>query len=117
MPPETSGGHAATIRVATSLAKFCEPRKPASAVTRIRNGNMDIRTDSAMWLAIAQPSSALKRLKASQATRLHRRIAFKGRQPPHRIGTGFIPSFAEPSVGAKRGRAGRILIGFCALHA
>jgi hypothetical protein len=38
-----------------------EPMKPAIAVTRIRNGNIDIRVDSAMWLAIAQPSSAAKR--------------------------------------------------------
>jgi hypothetical protein len=35
--------------------------KAASAVTRIKNGNIDISTDSAIWLAIAQPSSALKR--------------------------------------------------------
>ena len=47
---------------ATSLASSLVPKKePASAVTRIRNGNSDISADSAMWLAIAQPSSALKR--------------------------------------------------------
>ena len=32
-----------------------------SAVTTIRNGNTAIKIDSAMWLAIAQPSSRLKR--------------------------------------------------------
>ena len=43
----------------TSSASCVEPnRKPASAVTRIRNGNSDISADSAIWLAIAQPSSA-----------------------------------------------------------
>ena len=31
---------------------------PASEVTAIRNGNSAINADSAMWLAIAQPSSA-----------------------------------------------------------
>jgi hypothetical protein len=35
--------------------------KPASAVTRIKNGNMPMSVESAIWLAIAQPSSALKR--------------------------------------------------------
>jgi hypothetical protein len=33
----------------------------ASDVTTIRNGNSAIRAESAMWLAIAQPSSARKR--------------------------------------------------------
>jgi hypothetical protein len=37
-----------------------EPKKPASDVSTIRNGNIAIRVDSAMWLAIAQPSSARK---------------------------------------------------------
>ena len=50
----TSRGEAATIRRATSLARFFEPMKPASAVARIKNGNIAISTDSAMWLAIAQ---------------------------------------------------------------
>ena len=58
---ETARGHASMMMRATSAARFSEPMKPAIAVTRIRNGNIDISTDSAMWLAIAQPSSALKR--------------------------------------------------------
>jgi hypothetical protein len=35
-----------------------EPKKPARAVNTIRNGNSAISVDSAMWLAMAQPSSA-----------------------------------------------------------
>jgi hypothetical protein len=37
-----------------------EPKKPASEASTIRNGNSAINVDSAMWLAIAQPSSARK---------------------------------------------------------
>ena len=58
----TSVGQISSRMFATSSASCVEPnRKPPSAVTRIRNGNSDISADSAMWLAIAQPSSALKR--------------------------------------------------------
>ena len=39
--------------------------KPARAVTKIRNGNRDVRIDKATWLAIAQPSSCENRVKAS----------------------------------------------------
>ena len=39
-------------------ASSLEPKKPASEVSTIRNGNSAIKVDSAMWLAIAQPSSA-----------------------------------------------------------
>src|SRR5579863_10547703 len=67
--PDTWGGQAATIRRATSSARLREPMKPAMAVTRIRNGNIAIRSDSAIWLAIAQPSSALKRKNASMGMR------------------------------------------------
>ncbi len=49
------------ISRATSSARSFEPMKPAIAVTTMMNGNIAINTDSAMWLAIAQPSSALKR--------------------------------------------------------
>ena len=35
-----------------------DPKNPASDVSTIRNGNSAIKVDSAMWLAIAQPSSA-----------------------------------------------------------
>ena len=43
------------------IAKLVEPMRPAIAVTTIRNGNTAISIDSEMWLAIAQPSSRLKR--------------------------------------------------------
>jgi hypothetical protein len=33
-----------------------EPKKLESAVRKIRNGKNDIRTERAMWLAIAQAS-------------------------------------------------------------
>ena len=49
------------MRLATSLARLLEPMKPAMPVTTMRNGNIAIKTESAMWLAIAQPSSLLKR--------------------------------------------------------
>jgi hypothetical protein len=49
----------------TSSARLAEPKKPASAVTKIRNGKSDIRIDKAMWLAIAQPSPCENRIKAS----------------------------------------------------
>ena len=44
------------MRSAASSASEPVPKKLASAVTRIRNGNIEISTESAMWLAIAQPS-------------------------------------------------------------
>ena len=38
-----------------------EPRnEAANAVTRMMNGNSAIRVDSAIWLAVAQPSLARK---------------------------------------------------------
>ena len=46
---------------AASSASEPVPKKLASAVTRIRNGNIDISTESAMWLAIAQASCITKR--------------------------------------------------------
>jgi hypothetical protein len=51
---------------------------PAIAVTRIRNGNIAIKSDSAIWLAIAQPSSAWKRYSASVAMRKLVRIECNG---------------------------------------
>src|SRR5580698_9595211 len=50
---------------------------PASAVTTIKNGNIAIRIDSEMWLAMAQPSSRLKRRNASATTRRHVRTGCK----------------------------------------
>ena len=43
------------------IGDFPMPRKRASDPRTIRNGNSAIRAESAMWLAVAQPSSALKR--------------------------------------------------------
>jgi hypothetical protein len=59
--PATSCGQAANRRRATSFASSTEPMKPAMAVTTMTNGNTDMRIDKAIWLAIAQPSSRLKR--------------------------------------------------------
>ncbi|ENR63866.1 hypothetical protein C028_01834 [Brucella abortus 63/168] len=42
------------------LANSLVPRKLASEVAKIRNGNSAIRPERAMWLAKAQPSSVLK---------------------------------------------------------
>ena len=59
MGDATSVGHICRTMFATSSASCVEPnRKPASAVTRMRKGNSAISADKAMWLAIAQPSSA-----------------------------------------------------------
>ena len=53
----TSRGQVSSRSLATSSASSLEPRnEAASAVTRMMNGNSAIRVDSAMWLAVAQPS-------------------------------------------------------------
>jgi len=66
----TSLGQASSRMRAASSASSLEPKKkPASAVTTIRNGNIAISVESAMWLAIAQPSSARKCQKASTTIR------------------------------------------------
>ena len=57
------------MRAASSASSLEPKKKPASAVTTIRNGNSAIKVDSAMWLAIAQPSSARKCRKASATIR------------------------------------------------
>jgi hypothetical protein len=51
--------------VTASSASSFEPRKPASAVTKIKKGNSEVRIVNAIWLARAQPSSPLKWRKAS----------------------------------------------------
>ena len=56
----TRGGQVCNSSVAAWSANSCEPKKPASEVSTIRNGNNAISVDSAIWLAIAQPSSARK---------------------------------------------------------
>jgi hypothetical protein len=59
--PPTSSGQVASMSLATSSARSLEPKKPASDVSTMKNGNIAIRAESAMWLAMAQPSSARKR--------------------------------------------------------
>ena len=54
----TCFGQICSISPAAWSASSFEPKKPASDVSTIRNGNSAISVDSAMWLAIAQPSSA-----------------------------------------------------------
>jgi hypothetical protein len=49
--------------------KLPPAKTPASAVTTMRKGNTAIKTDSAIWLAIAQPSSRLNPAKASTTIR------------------------------------------------
>jgi len=57
------------MRAASSASCLEAEKKPASAVTTIKNGNIAISEDSAIWLAIAQPSSARKCRNASVAIR------------------------------------------------
>jgi hypothetical protein len=47
---------------AASSAREPVPKKLASDVMRMRNGNIDMRIESAMWLAIAQLSWRTNRL-------------------------------------------------------
>jgi hypothetical protein len=54
----TCCGQICSNNCAAWSASSLEPKKPASEVSTIRNGNSAIKVDSAMWLAIAQPSSA-----------------------------------------------------------
>src|SRR5215467_1488695 len=65
MGPATSLGQASKRICATWSDSSLVPKKPAKAATTIRNGNNDISVESAMWLAIAHPSSTRKRMKAS----------------------------------------------------
>jgi hypothetical protein len=68
------------MRAASSASSFEPKKNPASAVTTIRNGNSAISVDSAIWLAIAQPSSARKCRNASATIRkdsLRRRKTFR----------------------------------------
>src|SRR5829696_1777837 len=62
------------------------PKKLASEVTRIRNGNSDSRIESAMWLAIAHPSCRRKRPEAIFATA--RRVLKRGTRLRCRKGGG-----------------------------
>ena len=59
--PATSSGQVSSSSRATSSASSLEPKnEAASDVTRIRNGNSASKVDSAIWLAIAQPSAAVE---------------------------------------------------------
>src|SRR5215470_9256752 len=78
MGPETSLGQASSTMRAASSARPLEPKMPAIAVNTRKNGNIDISADSAIWLAIAQPSSATNSQKASTANRRLRRRRRKG---------------------------------------
>ena len=51
-------GQASKISLAASSDRLSEPKNPATAVTKIRNGNNEVKVESATWLEMAQPSSA-----------------------------------------------------------
>ena len=57
----TCRGHTSKSRLAALSLSSAEPKKPASAVTKIRKGNSEVRVDMARWLAMAQPSSSARR--------------------------------------------------------
>ncbi len=57
MGAATCEGQASSISCTVSSARFLKSKKAASAVTKIRKGNIDIRAESAMWLEIAQQTS------------------------------------------------------------
>src|SRR5436305_939057 len=66
--PATTCGHDSKISRVASLARSEVPRKPASAVMKMKNGNIEVSIDSAIWLAIGQPSSIRKPPMASKNT-------------------------------------------------
>src|SRR5829696_6443688 len=82
----TSAGHASRMMSVASSASEPVPKKLASEVTRIRNGNSDRRIESAMWLAIAHPSCRRKRPEAIFATA--RRVLKRGTRLRCRKGGG-----------------------------
>src|SRR5262249_30979744 len=94
-------GHASSKRRAASSASSLEPKKnPASAVTTIRNGKSAISVDRAIWLAIAQPSSAMKRWNASTESRNDRfRRRNVGSREAAIIKSSIALGFARPSQG------------------
>src|SRR5205085_640629 len=57
-----------------------------------------INTDSAIWLAIAQPSSRLKRSKASATIRKHRRVVSNPRCPLRFTGDLIQPCAGYPRL-------------------
>ncbi len=55
-----SSGQVASRNFATSSARLRKSKSSANDVSTMKNGNIAMRTDNAMWLAIAQASSSLK---------------------------------------------------------
>jgi len=49
----TCFGHTSSISTAAWSASSFDPKKPASEVSTIKNGNSAISVDSAIWLAMA----------------------------------------------------------------
>src|SRR3954469_13397181 len=111
----TSCGQVSSSSLATSSASSLEPRnEAASEVTTIRNGNNAISADSAIWLAIAHPSSARNRLIASMKTRNNRRRLFTGRSGSRggqRLRSWIITAIARGARFAARGKGAS-----CSLH-
>lgn len=56
----TTLGQDSKISFVASPASSEAPRKLASAVTNMKNGNNEVSIESAIWLAIGQPSSIMK---------------------------------------------------------
>ena len=59
MGAATCCGQVCNRMCATLSARLVEPKKPASAVKKIRNGNSEVRIDRAMWLAMANRHLAI----------------------------------------------------------
>ena len=59
MGAATCRGQVCNRMCATLSARLVEPKKPASAVKKIRNGNSEVRIDRAMWLAMANRHLAI----------------------------------------------------------
>src|SRR3954452_11809804 len=105
----TSAGHASRMMSVASSASEPVPKKLASEVTRIRNGNSDKRIESAMWLAIAHPSCRRKRPEAIFATA--RRVLKRGTRLRCRKGGGEArrPSELPSSSAGYQIHTGRLL--------
>src|SRR5665213_1413670 len=69
-------GHTVKTSSATLSASDASPIDPAKAATKMRNGKSAMSADRATWLAMAQPSSALKWPPASNKTTQAWRIIF-----------------------------------------
>jgi hypothetical protein len=91
------------MRAASSASSFEPKKKPASAVTTIRNGNIAINVDSAIWLAIAQPSSARNCRRASLTIRSN---SLKMRKAPGPD----IGRTLRSAIGARFARGGRAVV-------